>query len=178
MTTRSRQPDKQSDTAQAVGRNLEDIARLEHESLAAISSGERIGIAITNVAGTVHCALLHLTVFVVWFAWNVRGPSALRFDPYPFGLLTMIVSMEGVILAVLVLVTQNRLTQHTSRRDHLNLQVNLLAEQEMTLVLRMLDRISQRVGAGGDTTDEQEARRLMQRTNVYELMDELLKRLR
>jgi uncharacterized membrane protein len=86
--------------------------------------------------------------------------------------------MEGVILAVLVLITQNRLTQHTSRRDHLNLQVNLLAEQEMTLVLRMLDRISQRLGTDTDNADEEEARKLMQPTNVYELMDELRKRLR
>jgi uncharacterized membrane protein len=178
MTTQSRQPGEHGDTAQAVGRNLEDIAQLERESHAAISPGERIGIAVTNAAGTMQCALLHLTVFVSWFAWNAAGPSALRFDPYPFGLLTMIVSMEGVILAVLVLVTQNRLTQHTSRRDHLSLQVNLLAEQEMTLVLRMLARIAERVGAAADTTDEEEARRLMQRTNLYELMDELRKRLR
>jgi uncharacterized membrane protein len=177
MTPRSRQPDRRNEAAAAV-RNVEDIARLEHESQAAISAGERVGIALTNAAGTIQCALLHLILFVFWFAWNSAGPDALRFDPYPFGLLTMLVSMEGVILAVLVLITQNRLTQHTSRRDHLNLQVNLLAEQEMTLVLRMLDRISQRLGTDTDNADEEEARKLMQPTNVYELMDELRKRLR
>lgn len=177
MTPRPRRPRDDGDTAQAVGRNLEDIARLERESEAAIPIGERIGIAVTNAAGTIQCALVHLIAFASWCVWNAAGPGALRFDPYPFGLLTMIVSMEGVILAVLVLVTQNRLTQHTSRRDHLNLQVNLLAEQEMTLVLRMLDRIARRVGAAADVTDEEEARRLMQRTNVSELMDELRRRL-
>jgi hypothetical protein len=56
--------------------------------------------------------------------------------------------------------------------------VSLLAEQEMTLVLRLLDRMSQRLGAAADSSDDIEARSLMQRTNVDELMEELRKRLR
>ena len=73
--------------------------------------------------------------------WNSFAPSPWRFDPYPYGLLTMFVSMEGVILAVFVLITQNRMSQQSDRRDHLDLQIDLLAEQEMTMVLRILSKI-------------------------------------
>jgi uncharacterized membrane protein len=158
-------------------RNVEEIAQLEREGLASIRWGERLGLAITNVAGTPECALLHLFTFALWTAWNTHGPASLRVDPYPFGLLTMIVSMEGVILAIFVLITQNRMSVQTDRRDHLALQVNLLAEQEMTMVLRMLDRISQRVGVSPDDREHDEARELMQQTNIYELMEALRRRL-
>jgi len=163
---------------EAAIRNVEEIANLERENRESITFGEQLGIAVTNAAGTATCAIAHLAVFVAWTAWNIVAPSSLRFDPYPFGLLTMIVSMEGVILAILVLITQNRMSTQTDRRDHLNLQVNLLAEQEMTMVLRMLDRISQRIGAGSDDREHDEARELMERTNIYELMEELRKRIR
>jgi uncharacterized membrane protein len=103
----------------------------------------------------------------------VIGPEAGRFDPYPFGLLTMIVSMEGVFLAMFVLIAQNRMSAQSDQRDHLDLQVNLLAEQEMTMVLRMLGRISDHLGVRASDQDETEARELMESTNVYQLMEEL-----
>jgi uncharacterized membrane protein len=67
------------------------------------------------------------------------------------------------------------MSEQTDRRDHLNLQVNLLAEQEMTMVLRMLDRIARQVGTPVDEGDQREARKLMAHTNIYELMEELRK---
>ena len=97
----------------------------------------------------------------------------LRFDPYPYGLMTMIVSMEGVILAVFVLITQNRMSRQSDRRDHLDLQVDLLAEQEMTMVLRMLSRISERLGVSADDREQNATRQLMEDTNIYQLMEEL-----
>jgi uncharacterized membrane protein len=170
-------PPEPGTPTQAAIRNVDEIAQLEREFRASISRSERIGLRLTRAAGTIQCLLLHLLMFAAWATWNVVAPPALRFDPYPFGLMTMVVSLEGVILAILVLTTQNRLSVQTDRRDHLNLQVGLLAEQEMTMVLRMLDRISHRLGAFDDREHE-EARELMERTNIYELMEELRRRLR
>jgi uncharacterized membrane protein len=85
----------------------------------------------------------------------------------------MIVSMEGVVLAVFVLITQNRMSRQSDRRDHLDLQVDLLAEQEMTMVLRVLNRISERLGISADDREQNAARQLMEDTNIYELMEEL-----
>jgi Protein of unknown function (DUF1003) len=69
-------------------------------------------------------------------AWNALASPALRFDPYPYGLLTFIVSLEGVLIATFVLTKQNRMAAQSDQRDHLNLQVDLLAEQELTVILR------------------------------------------
>ena len=165
--------DETSGTSSAALRNVEEISRIERDHDQALTLGSRISLAITNIAGTFAFALFHLTLFVGWMAWNSVGPQAWRFDPYPYGLLTMIVSMEGVILAVFVLITQNRMGQQSDRRDHLDLQINLLAEQEMTMVLRMLSRISDRLGVGPDEPDREHARKLMEHTNIYELMEEL-----
>jgi uncharacterized membrane protein len=169
--TSGRPPHPAGDSPAA--RNVAEIAGLERESVREVSRGERISLAVTNAAGTPACALIHVVLLASWTLWNTSVPAGLRFDPYPFGLLTMIVSMEGVILAIFVLITQNRMSAHTDRRDHLSLQVNLLAEQEMTMVLRMLDRIAGRLGAAPDEPDRDEARQLMQHTNIYELMEEL-----
>jgi uncharacterized membrane protein len=158
--------------------NVAEIAELERATTRELGAAERLSLAVTNAAGTPLCALLHFLVFVLWTVVNSSGPQSWRFDPFPFGLLTMIVSMEGVVLAIFVLITQNRMSSQTDRRDHLNLQVNLLAEQEMTMVLRMLDRIAQRLGTDTDEAEHDQARQLMERTNVYELMQELRKRFR
>lgn len=162
----------------AAARNVEEIARLERGEVAGLPSTERLSISITSAVGTFASAALHVTLLAGWCAWNTLASSRLRFDPYPFGLLTMLVSMEGVVLAILVLITQNRMTAQTDRRDHLELQVNLLAEQEMTMVLRMLGRISDHLGVAPDDRERAEARELMEETNIYELMEELRRKFR
>ena len=157
----------------AAARNVEEIARLEQGESAALALTERISIGITSAVGTFACAVVHVALLAGWCAWNSVGPERLRFDPYPFGLLTMFVSMEGVVLAILVLITQNRMTAQTDRRDHLELQVNLLAEQEMTMVLRLLSRISDKLGVTVDDREQNATRQLMEDTNIYQLMEEL-----
>jgi uncharacterized membrane protein len=158
-------------------RNVEEIAKLERENQKEASLGARISLAITNRAGTFAFAVVHVLLLTAWMCWNTLAPPALQFDPYPFGLLTMIVSMEGVLLAVLVLITQNRMSRQTDRRDHLDLQVNLLAEQEMTMVLRMLSRIHDRLSISSDDEERDETQRLMEHTNIYELMEELRRKI-
>jgi uncharacterized membrane protein len=157
----------------AAARNVAEIAKLERSDARALTRSERIGVAVTSAAGTFACAVLHVVLLGSWCAWNAFGPPSLRFDPYPFGLLTMIVSMEGVVLAILVLLTQNRMSRQTDQRDHLDLQVSLLAEQEMTMVLRLLSRISDHLGVEKDTRETEATRQLMEDTNIYELMEEL-----
>ena len=72
-----------------------------------------------------------------------------------------------------MLTTQNRMSAQTDRRDQLDLQVSLLAEQEMTMVLRILSKISDHLGVARDDEEHGRTRELMERTNIYELMDEL-----
>lgn len=153
--------------------NVEEIASLERAEVRTRPLSARISLAITNTVGTFTFAIVHTVLLLAWCLWNMMGPERLRFDPYPFGLLTMIVSMEGVVLAIFVLITQNRMSTQSDQRDNLNLQVDLLAEQKMTIVLRMLKRIQNKLGVEEVTEEENKAGQLMQETNIYELIEQM-----
>ena len=165
-----------SRTSPAAG-NIRAIIDLERKALAASSWSARVSDAISRFAGSLWFVLCHLMAFTAWALWNAMAPQALRFDPYPYGLLTFIVSLEGVLIATFVLITQNRMAVQSDRRDHLNLQVDLLAEQEMTLMLRMLRRISERLEIQPESEDQARAEKLAEETNVYDLMHTLDKQL-
>jgi uncharacterized membrane protein len=153
--------------------NVRAIIELEREARATSDWASRVSDAISAFAGSLWFVLCHLAAFTGWALWNALAPAALRFDPYPYGLLTFIVSMEGVLIATFVLIAQNRMSVQSDRRDHLNLQVDLLAEQEMTMVLRMLRRISERLDIEEEIGEAAQAERLAEQTNVYELMKTL-----
>jgi uncharacterized membrane protein len=159
-------------------RNVAEIAELERAQALERPLPARISLAVTNKVGTFTFAMVHMALLLAWCLWNVYAREPLRFDPYPYGLLTMIVSMEGVILAIFVLITQNRMSAQSDERDHLDLQVNLLAEQEMTMVLRMLNRITDKLGIEPDNEEQRKAGQLMEETNIYELLEEMRKKLR
>src|SRR5688500_11015075 len=99
-----------------VARNVAEIAKLEETSGGRLSFSERVSLAITRTVGSFGFALSHAVALALWCAWNVIGPESRRFDPYPFGLLTMIVSMEGVFLAIFVLIAQNRMSAQSDQR--------------------------------------------------------------
>jgi uncharacterized membrane protein len=152
-----------------VAENIRAIVDLERAALRKSSTGERAGGRISNAIGTMTFVTVHTAGMLLWIGWNVFAPQGARFDAYPFGLLTFIVSLEGVLIATFVLIAQNRISRQSDQRDHLNLQVNLLAEQEMTLVLNMLRQISDRLGIVADARDDR-AEQLAQKTNVYDLV--------
>jgi uncharacterized membrane protein len=153
--------------------NIRAIIKLERQAQAASRWPERVSDAVSAFAGSLWFVVCQLLAFTAWASWNALGPPSLRFDPYPYGLLTFLVSMEGVLIASFVLIAQNRMSAQSDRRDHLNLQVDLLAEQEMTIMLRMLRRISQRLSIDIENADERRAETLAEETNVYELMQTL-----
>jgi uncharacterized membrane protein len=157
--------------------NIRAIIKLERQAQAASRWPEKVSDAISAFAGSLWFVLCHVLAFTAWASWNALGPRSLRFDPYPYGLLTFLVSMEGVLIASFVLIAQNRMSAQSDRRDHLNLQVDLLAEQEMTIVLRMLRRISERLSIEIENADDRRAETLAEETNVYELMQTLDKEL-
>jgi uncharacterized membrane protein len=156
--------------------NIHTIIDLERQALAASSWTARVGDSISRFAGSLWFVLCQVMAFTFWATWNALASPPLRFDPYPYGLLTFIVSLEGVLIATFVLIAQNRMAAQSDRRDHLNLQVDLLAEQEMTLMLRMLRRISERLNIA-EPAEEARAAKLGEDTNVYELMQEIEKEL-
>lgn len=73
-------------------------------------------------------------------------PNIVPFDPFPFGLLTMVVSLEAIFLSIFVLVSQNRSSYIGSLREEVHLRVNLIAEEEITKVLELLAEIRKELG--------------------------------
>src|SRR3990167_11392119 len=97
---------------------------------------------LTNTFGSSWFLFLNISFFATWIVVNVEIiPTLPPFDPFPFGLLTMAVSLEAIVLSVVILVSQNRQSYITSIREELHLQINLIAEEEITKALKMLAEI-------------------------------------
>ncbi|MFJ8134496.1 DUF1003 domain-containing protein [Streptomyces sp. NPDC096013] len=90
---------------------------------------DRVADAITAFAGTMLFVYLHAFWFAVWIALNegLLGRAGI-FDPYPFGLLTMIVSLEAIFLSTFVMVSQNRQAARENVRADLDFETNLRSE--------------------------------------------------
>lgn len=95
--------------------------------------------------------ILNAVFFAAWIIVNTGGiPGIEPFDPFPFGLLTMAVSLEAILLAIFVLVSQNRSSYINSLREEVHLQVNLIAEEEITKILGVLAEIRKEMGIKKD----------------------------
>ena len=164
------------DAASALEENVQAIKRWERGILLARSKAEQISDWIACTAGSGPVLALHVVWFGIWVGLNVGTVRGLRpFDPFPFPFLTMTVSLEASFLALFVLASQNRLARQTDKRSHLDLQIDLLAEREMTAVLQLLQDIARHLDAQTTVTPEQ-LRDLMKTTDVRHLtirMEEL-----
>lgn len=158
-------------TLEPVADNVRSIVELEERSHRERSRKERISDRITTAAGTLGFISFQLAASAAWMVWNALAPAALRFDPYPYGLLTIIVSLEAMLIATFVLITQNRMSRQSDARDHLNLQIDLLSEQELTLLLRLVRRIADHLGVAPPPDSEADAaEKLAAETDVGTLM--------
>lgn len=154
--------------------NIELIRLLEERASAQRSLGVRVSDAITAIIGTMSFVVFHVLWFGTWFFINAGGASGFidPFDPFPFGVLTLAVSAEGVLLALFVLISQNRLMRDADRRALIDLHVNLLTEQSSTKTLQILQQISERLGII-DVKRDPETAHLAQPTNLVQLIDDV-----
>lgn len=170
------QPGKQRAIASTAQTNIATVAKLEQDFLKHRTFLEKAADAVANFVGSITFVAMHLVVFAVWMIINARFLSFVKpFDPFPYPLLCMIVSLEGVILSTFVLMKQNRMSLRADQRNHLNLQIDLLAEKEVTKILQLLERMSEKMELGIE--QDQEVQELSQVTAVdtlaYELQEKL-----
>src|ERR1700760_3383339 len=127
---------------QAVSKNIETIIELEEDDARRLSTLHKASHHIGWFVGTIHFVIMQIALVVIWIGWNATGST--RFDPYPFNLLSAVLALEAVLLTSFVLIRQNAMDQRSERRNHLDLQINLLAEKETASILHRLDAIAER----------------------------------
>jgi uncharacterized membrane protein len=145
--------------------NIEAIGELERHGREERTAVNRITATVTRVAGSTTFIAVHALWFGSWIALNL---TRYAFDPYPFALLNLIVALEAVFLTSVVLMTQTHMSRLADRRAHLDLQVNLLAEQELTAMLHMLHGLCTRAGVKVTIRDER-VQQLLTETDIQKI---------
>jgi uncharacterized membrane protein len=140
--------------SKVIERNIRTIINLRLKAARERSLQDRIAHTITSFSGRMSFVYLHIIWFGLWILLNTGNVGMRPFDPFPYGLLTLVVSLESIFLSTFVLVSQNRLGEEIERRADLDLHIGLLTEHELTRVLQMLDAIQHKMGIENDEASE------------------------
>jgi uncharacterized membrane protein len=132
------------------------------------SLAEQLADRMTTGFGSMLFLIINCLWFVVWLVVNLDLiPGLPAFDPFPFGLLTMIVSLEAIILAIIVLISQNRAARIADLREEVALQVEEISEQEITKLLRLVVQLMEKQGI--DVSQDEELQAMLQPTDTDKL---------
>lgn len=162
---------KNSALAHIVERNIEAIDQYRREAEDARTFRDRIADGVTRFAGSIPFIYFHVLWFGVWVLANLEIGGFPAFDPFPFGLLTTIVSLEAIFLSTFVLVSQNRQAEISERRAELDLQFDLLAEYEVTRILKLVDAIAKKMDL--EESDKEEIKELKRDVKPEAVLQEL-----
>jgi uncharacterized membrane protein len=152
-----------------VQEHVDLIAKHELEFLARRTHTERIGDTVASFAGSLVFVALHIIVVASWIAVNTLSiPNIRHLDPAPYSLLSTFLAFEAILLASFILMRQTRMNRRADERDHLMLQILLLAEKEITALLGMDRQIAGSVGLQKVAKDK-EIEQLSQHTSIDEM---------
>lgn len=149
-------------------RNIESILRLEDQERHGKPLLYRVVARLAAFCGTVTFLWINLAIFL---AWIVLNETIWRADPYPFTFLLFLVSLEAIVLSILILISQNMAGEESERRHLLDLEINLLAEREMTALLRLTTQIAEKVGVSTDA--QREVRTLTEEINPKTVLHQI-----
>jgi uncharacterized membrane protein len=142
MMARPATPDAPRANHQAA-ENIESILKLEKEAEQELSWFHRLSHGVGGFIGTIYFVVLQCLAVLVWIGANTGIFGNAPFDEYPFPLLATLLALEAVLLTSFVLIRQNTMDRRSERRNHLDLQVNLLAEKEATSILNVVREIAE-----------------------------------
>ena len=166
-------PPKNEETPQTVSENIRSVAEMQSSLEEHRTVVDRIADTIGGFSGSMTFVFLHIAWFATWFLVNTLPLGIKHFDPYPFILLAMVVSVEGVLLSTFVLMKQNRMQQRIDVRDQLDLQINLLSEKEVTKTLQLLRAICDKLDIKPSADDDRELKEMASITSVDMLTERI-----
>lgn len=159
-----------SDLDGEIRSNILKITDIEEKQRAKRTAGERIAEVIAAFCGSMVFVYVHIVWFTLWILLNSVF-TFYKFDPFPYTFLTLVVSLEAIFLSTFILISQNHETRLTERRNDLDLQINMLAEQENTKMLELLQQIAAKVGV---SADDPQTKALLQQTDPAKLVEEII----
>jgi len=157
-------------------KNVETIAKVEQQLIGRRTRMDRVGEAIACFFGRLRFIFAHVLFITAWFVLNLGlVPGVHSFDPYPFPFLGLIVGIEFIFLTTFVLMNQNLHSRREEHWEHLNLQLAMLAEHEVTKNMQMLHLICKHLGIEQPAQDH-EVKELAQATPVTTLVKEIVQK--
>jgi len=137
---------------------------------------QRFADLLIRLASSPAFLVVHLLWFAFWILWNTGELGLRPFDPYPFGFLTLVVSLEAIFLSIFVLMGQSREAAIAELREELTLQVNLRMEAEVTKTLQLVAGLYTRLGY--QTAQDEELKAMLQALDAAGLERELMEQIR
>lgn len=125
---------------------------------------------LTGWFGTVSFLIGNALFFAVWILWNTGYLGFVPFDPFPFNLITTIVSLEAIFLSVIVLITQNRQSRIADMRQKMDFEIDVRAEDEITKILELLAELHKEAGLG---KKDKELEAMIKKTDLQKLEEEI-----
>lgn len=158
---RNRDTPRTDSLSNTLRQNIEILRERRRREQRSASLEQRLAQRITDFAGSMRFVYLHVAIYGFWIVESLGWIPGLRpWDP-TFVVLAMIASVEAIFLSTFILITQNRMSIADDRRSELDLQVSLLAEQEITKLVQLVAEISHRLGieeASGEDVEEMKQR--------------------
>ena len=153
--------------------HIDLIAKHEQDFLERRTWAERTGDIVAGWMGNLKFVIVHIILLIVWVVVNtLRVPHLLHFDPFPFATLDLIFAFEAILLASFVLMRQSRISRRSDERNHLELQILLLTEKEITATLRLCRAMAQQSGLK-EIVKESDIEQLTQKTQIDEVAESI-----
>jgi uncharacterized membrane protein len=153
--------------------NIEKMVKMEEDAINVRSRATKFVESVAGFIGTIRFIVLQATFMITWIVLNIDLFRLPAFDPSPYPLLGLICTIECVVLTAIVVMKQNRMALIADRREHLDLQVNLLTEREVTQMIRMQRMICEALEIRLDKT----SREFAKQTDIDQIVQDLSKRL-
>lgn len=150
--------------------NITKIVEIEDAEKARRTIGEKVSELIAAFCGSMVFVYVHIIWFGGWIVVNSIFTSY-SFDPFPYTFLTLVVSLEAIFLSTFILISQNHETRLTERRNHLDLQINMLAEQESTKTLELLQLVAKKIGVD---CEDNETQALLEQVDPQKLVKQIV----
>lgn len=157
-----------------LSRTQETMKALKARADAKRSFFEQLADWINDKIGTIAFLILNLILVLIWVLINTGNLNGIPpFDYFPFGLLTLILSVEAILLTIFVLISQNRASRLFDLREEMDLQIDIITEQELTKMLKLQEKIANALKI--DTSKDRELKQMERATNAEKLESELEK---